>query len=168
MSVRTPLEEKPLVEESRHRGRRPDSDSRRRSATSSQVLLAVVLVPEGDAVRATDGTRIQRVADAYSSLLDWPLEVRDGAVFGPNAPTAGPPPYAVFEVVPKPLSASRTSPGPRKEKGQLAHSARPAGASRTAPPAWLAILDHSTGCIKEDEIQGIARHISSPLTPRLP
>jgi hypothetical protein len=31
--------------------------------------------------------------------MGWPLEVRDG-VFGPNAPTAGPPPYAVYELRP--------------------------------------------------------------------
>jgi hypothetical protein len=33
--------------------------------------------------------------------MGWPLEVRDGAVYGPNAPTAGPPPYAVYELVPE-------------------------------------------------------------------
>jgi hypothetical protein len=32
--------------------------------------------------------------------MEGPLEVREGAVFGPNAPTAGPPPYAVFELTP--------------------------------------------------------------------
>jgi hypothetical protein len=32
--------------------------------------------------------------------MGWPLEVRDG-VFGPNAPTAGPPPYAVYELRPR-------------------------------------------------------------------
>ena len=29
-----------------------------------------------------------------------PLEVRDGSVFGPNAPTARPPPYAVYALMP--------------------------------------------------------------------
>jgi hypothetical protein len=32
--------------------------------------------------------------------MGWPLEVRDGGVFGPNAPTAGPPPYAVYALMP--------------------------------------------------------------------
>jgi hypothetical protein len=40
------------------------------------------------------------VADAYGSKMEWPLEVRDRGVFGPNAPTAGAPPYAVFELMP--------------------------------------------------------------------
>jgi hypothetical protein len=41
-----------------------------------------------------------RVADAYGSTMGWPLEVRHGGVFGPNAPTAGPPHYAVYELRP--------------------------------------------------------------------
>jgi len=32
--------------------------------------------------------------------MNWQFAVRDGAVFGANAPTAGPRPYAVFEVKP--------------------------------------------------------------------
>ena len=68
--------------------------------TSSQVLPALDIIVEGDAVKVTDETEVQRVADAYASALHWPLTVRDGAVFGPNAPTAGPPPYAVFKLTP--------------------------------------------------------------------
>jgi hypothetical protein len=40
------------------------------------------------------------VTELYGSKLEWPLEVRDGGVDGPNAPTAGPPPYAVYRVLP--------------------------------------------------------------------
>ena len=40
------------------------------------------------------------MAGAYDSKLHWPLEVRDGGVVGPNAPTAGPPPYAVYALTP--------------------------------------------------------------------
>ncbi len=32
--------------------------------------------------------------------MDWPLEVRDGSIVGPNAPTPGPPPYAVYALTP--------------------------------------------------------------------
>jgi nitroimidazol reductase NimA-like FMN-containing flavoprotein (pyridoxamine 5'-phosphate oxidase superfamily) len=67
---------------------------------SSHFLPALDVIVEGDAVKVTDEAEVQRVADAYTSSLHWPLEVRDGAVFGPNAPTAGPPPYAVFELTP--------------------------------------------------------------------
>ena len=51
-------------------------------------------------MKVTDEPKLHRVADAYSSTLQWPLEIRDGAIFGPNAPTAGPPPYALFELTP--------------------------------------------------------------------
>jgi len=56
---------------------------------------------EGDAVKVTGNAKVRWVADAFASTMQWPLEVRDGAVMGPNAPTAGSPPYAVFELTPK-------------------------------------------------------------------
>ena len=40
------------------------------------------------------------MTEAYGSTMQWPLEVDGGGVVGPNAPTAGPPPYAVFELTP--------------------------------------------------------------------
>jgi Pyridoxamine 5'-phosphate oxidase len=82
------------------KGKNLEADPRCVIVASSQILPALDIVLEGDAVRVTDDAKIQRVADAYSSMLHWPLEGRDGAVFGPNAPTAGPPPYAVFDVAP--------------------------------------------------------------------
>jgi hypothetical protein len=63
-------------------------------------LPALDLVVEGKVERVTDDAKLQRVAKGYSSELHWPLTVRDDGVFGPNAPTAGPPPYAVFELRP--------------------------------------------------------------------
>jgi hypothetical protein len=69
-------------------------------AASSHVLPALDVIVEGDAVKVTDEAKVRRVADAYTSTLHWPLTVRDGAVFGPNASTAGSPPYAVFELTP--------------------------------------------------------------------
>ena len=67
---------------------------------SSQVLPALDVIAEGHAERLTDDAELQRVVDAYGSMLHWPLELHDGAVTGPNAPTAGPPPYAVYRFVP--------------------------------------------------------------------
>ena len=53
------------------------------------------------ASRVTDPARLQRVADAYQAKYGWPPVVVDGAFDAPyGAPTAGPPPYAVFEVRP--------------------------------------------------------------------
>ena len=66
----------------------------------SPALPALDLVIEGEAVKVTDAAKLKRVAAAYGSDLHWPLTVRDGAMFGPGAPTAGPPPYALFELTP--------------------------------------------------------------------
>ena len=67
---------------------------------SSLALPALDVIIEGDAVKVTDHHKVQQVVDASASRLHWPLTVGDGGVFGPNAPTAGPPPYAVFELTP--------------------------------------------------------------------
>lgn len=58
------------------------------------------LVVEGEAVRVTDDARLRRVAEAYESKYEWPVEIRDGAFFAEGAPTAGPPPFHIFEVRP--------------------------------------------------------------------
>ena len=58
------------------------------------------LVVEGEAARVSDEARLQRLADAYATKYGWPVTVRDGALYGDGAPTAGPPPYAVYAVAP--------------------------------------------------------------------
>ena len=67
---------------------------------SSLALPALDVIIEGQAVKVTDHNKVQQVVDAYAAKLHWPLTVGDGGVFGPNAPTAGSPPYAVFELTP--------------------------------------------------------------------
>jgi hypothetical protein len=69
--------------------------------TSSTTLPALDLIVEGQCRKVRDAAMLQRVAEAYSARMAWPLEVRDGAAYGPSAPTAGPPPYAVYELVPE-------------------------------------------------------------------
>ncbi len=64
----------------------------------STVTPTLDLVIEGEAVRVTEDDRLQRVADAYDSKYGWPVEIRDGAFFAEGAPTAGPPPFHIFEV----------------------------------------------------------------------
>jgi hypothetical protein len=86
--------------ESTRKGRNLASDPRCALTTSSTTLPALDLMLEGEARKVTDETTLQRVAAAYGSTIAWPLEVRDGAVVGPNAPTAGPPPYAVYALMP--------------------------------------------------------------------
>ena len=59
------------------------------------------LVVEGIAVKVRDPATLQRVADAYASAYQWQVTVRDGAFHDTEgAPTAGPPPYDVYEVTP--------------------------------------------------------------------
>lgn len=47
-----------------------------------------------------DDDRIQRVADAYASKYEWHVEISDGAFHAEGAPTVGPPPFYVYEVIP--------------------------------------------------------------------
>ena len=89
-----------ITSEASRKGRNIAADAHCVVSASSQVLPALDVIAEGRAVRVTDGAELQRVVDAYGSLLHWPLEVHEGAVTGQNAPTAGPPPYAVYRVVP--------------------------------------------------------------------
>ena len=55
---------------------------------------------EGLAVAITDPEELERVTERFRTATTWPLEVRGGGVHGPNAPTAGPPPYAIFRLTP--------------------------------------------------------------------
>jgi nitroimidazol reductase NimA-like FMN-containing flavoprotein (pyridoxamine 5'-phosphate oxidase superfamily) len=60
------------------------------------------LVVEGLARTVGDSEELRQVADAYASAYDWHVTVRDGAFNDTEgAPTAGPPPYDVYEVVSK-------------------------------------------------------------------
>jgi nitroimidazol reductase NimA-like FMN-containing flavoprotein (pyridoxamine 5'-phosphate oxidase superfamily) len=58
------------------------------------------LVVEGTAAKVSDEARLHRVAEAYASKYDWHVTVRDGAFYGEGAPTAGPPPYEIYELTP--------------------------------------------------------------------
>jgi Pyridoxamine 5'-phosphate oxidase len=89
-----------ITGETTRKGKNLAGDPRCVITTSSTTLPALDLILEGEARQVADDARLQRVAEAYGSTMGWPLEVRDGAVFGPNAPTAGPPPYAVYELRP--------------------------------------------------------------------
>jgi hypothetical protein len=55
-------------------------------------------VLEGRATQVRDAARLQRVASGYAAKYDWRVTVRDGALHGEGAPTAGPPPYRVYQV----------------------------------------------------------------------
>ena len=61
----------------------------------------VDLVVEGEAARVVDEATLRRVADVYASKYGWHVTVRDGAFDdAEGAPTAGPPPFDLYEVAP--------------------------------------------------------------------
>jgi len=61
---------------------------------------ALHLVVDGEATKVSDEARLRRVAGVYASKYGWHVEVRDGVFYADGAPTAGPPPYEVYEVLP--------------------------------------------------------------------
>jgi nitroimidazol reductase NimA-like FMN-containing flavoprotein (pyridoxamine 5'-phosphate oxidase superfamily) len=89
-----------ITGESTRKGRNLAGSSECVVTASSKTLPALDVIIEGRATRVTDEAKLRQVADAYASELHWELAVQQGAVVGDNAPTAGPPPYAVFEVTP--------------------------------------------------------------------
>ncbi len=68
-------------------------------ATSSTTLPSLDIVIEGTAEPLTDEGAVADIAEFLNSN-NWPLEAKGDKVWGPNAPTAGPPPYAIFRLVP--------------------------------------------------------------------
>jgi nitroimidazol reductase NimA-like FMN-containing flavoprotein (pyridoxamine 5'-phosphate oxidase superfamily) len=58
------------------------------------------LVVEGTATKVSEEVRLHRVAEVYMTKYGWQVTVRDGAFYADGAPTAGPPPYEVYEVIP--------------------------------------------------------------------
>lgn len=57
------------------------------------------MVLEGEATRVTDEARLQQLAGTFS---DWGPQVRDSAFYHEySAPSAGPPPWYVYEFTPK-------------------------------------------------------------------
>jgi hypothetical protein len=90
-----------LSGEKTRKGRDLASEPRCVVAISSTALPSVDIVVEGKAERVVDDDELRRVVEVFRTKLDWPsLDVIDGGIVGPNAPTAGPPPYAAFRVMP--------------------------------------------------------------------
>ena len=67
----------------------------------SVALADLDLVVEGTATRVTDEATLERLAKAYAAQ-GWPATARDGALTAEySAPSAGPPPWDLYEVIPK-------------------------------------------------------------------
>lgn len=67
------------------------------------------LVMEGEAVKVTDAATLERIAEAYRRT-GWSPTVRNGALYAEySAPSAGPPPWYVYEVRPVTVYAMGTA-----------------------------------------------------------
>jgi hypothetical protein len=85
--------------EGTQKGRNLAEDGRCVIGTESRGLPSLDIVVEGRAEPLDDEETVRRIAEQFSSS-GWPLEARGDEVHGPNAPTAGPPPYRIFRVEP--------------------------------------------------------------------
>jgi hypothetical protein len=76
--------------------------TRRPSAALAARAPAIDIVVEGKVIWIDDRQRLERVGDAYRDKYGWPVTITgDGAFDAPyGAPTAGPPPYRVYEITP--------------------------------------------------------------------
>jgi hypothetical protein len=88
-----------VVGEGTRKARNLAADDRCVIATSNTTLPSLDVIAEGHAEPLTDATAVRRIAKVLSHN-GWPLEVRGHQVYGPNAPTAGPPPYSIYRMVP--------------------------------------------------------------------
>jgi hypothetical protein len=67
------------------------------------------LAIEGEAVKVTDDARLRRIAEVFATQ-GWQPDVRDGAFYHEfSAPSAGPPPWEVYEVTPATVFAFGTA-----------------------------------------------------------
>lgn len=66
----------------------------------SSSLSGLDVAIEGSAARVSEQATLERIAALYSEH-GWPATVSDGALTAPfNAPSAGPPPWDLYEVTP--------------------------------------------------------------------
>jgi hypothetical protein len=85
--------------EGTQKGRNLIADSRCVIGTNSTTLPSLDVIAEGRAEPLSDEDTVRRIAKDFNAN-GWPLEARGVEVHGPNAPTAGPPPYRIFRMVP--------------------------------------------------------------------
>lgn len=94
------------VDAALHTTSSPAARKARNLATNERCSCSIAaegvdVVLEGTAAKVTDDEHLQRVADAYKAKYGWTPTVEDGAFDAPyGAPTAGPPPYEVYEIAP--------------------------------------------------------------------
>ena len=94
----------PTTQKARNLARDP-----RLTLTTSGDALDVVV--EGVADRVRDDAALAAVVEAYVTKYGWEVEAREGGLHGEGAPTAGPPPYHVYRLVPRRAFGFPTSGG---------------------------------------------------------
>ena len=107
-----------IVGEGTRKGRNLAADGRCVVATSSTTLPSIDLVLEGRLEPVTDADTVRDLAAVYTKS-GWPLEAKGDKVDGPNAPTAGPPPYTIFRLVPSTAFGFPGMYGMDKAEGEL-------------------------------------------------
>jgi len=85
--------------EGTQKGRNLAADGRCVIGTQSRKLPSLDVIVEGRAEPLTDQDAVRRFAEDLAAK-GWPLEARGDEVHGPNAPSAGPPPYRIYRMVP--------------------------------------------------------------------
>ena len=88
-----------IAGEGTRKGRNLLADSHCVIGTGSWELPSLDVIVEGRAEPLSDIDDVRRIAEIFNSN-GWPLEAKGNEVFGPNAPTAGPPPYRIFRMGP--------------------------------------------------------------------
>jgi hypothetical protein len=88
-----------LAGEGTQKGRNLAADDRCVIATSSTTLPSIDLIIEGRAAPITDEATVRHVVKVLGGN-NWPLEPKGHEVYGPHGPTAGPPPYVIYRIVP--------------------------------------------------------------------
>ena len=87
-----------LAGEGTRKARNLAADDRCVIATTSTTLPSLDLVVEGRAEPLIDEAAVRHVVDLLADT--WPLEVKGHHLYGPHGPTAGPPPYTFYRIVP--------------------------------------------------------------------
>jgi general stress protein 26 len=90
--------------------RKSQNLARNQNCVISVALPDLDLVVEGTAARVTDEATLERLAKAYAAQ-GWPATVKDGALTAEySAPSAGPPPWDLYEVIPRTAFGVATKP----------------------------------------------------------
>jgi hypothetical protein len=88
-----------IVGEGTRKGRNLASNAWCVVGTENRKLPSLDVIVEGRAAPLADPDDVRRLAEALAAK-GWPLEARGAEVHGPNAPTAGPPPYRIYRLEP--------------------------------------------------------------------